>query len=140
MQLVPYRIHNHAVVAEPQWDSPQTRALVVRACYDCHSDQATEPWYSKVAPASWLVAYDANGGRNKLNFSEWDARQAREARDVVEVIEEGSMPPGRYTWFGLHRDSKLTPTEQNALIAGLQATLGNSTAGDSSGKGSGPGR
>ena len=136
MQLVPYRIHNRAVVAEPQWDSPQTRELAVRACYNCHSNQTVEPWYSKVAPVSWLLTKHVNDGRDNLNFSEWDARQARRAREAIETIEEGSMPPGYYTWFGLHRESKLTPAEQAALIAGLQATLGNSTSGDSSGKGS----
>ena len=121
MQLVPYRIHNPAVVAEPNWDSPQTRELAARACYNCHSNQTVGPWYSKLAPVSWLLTKDVNDGRDKLNFSEWDSRQAREMRDAIETIEEGSMPPSYYTWFGLHREAKLTPDEEAALIAGLQA-------------------
>jgi Haem-binding domain len=129
MQLVPYRIHNPAVVAEPKWDSPQTRALAVRACYNCHSNQTVEPWYSKVAPLSWWLTNHVEGGRNALNFSEWTSRQARRGRDAIQTIQRGSMPPSSYTWFGLHRDAKLTPDEQAALIAGLQATFANSTTG-----------
>ena len=121
MQLVPYRIHNPAVVAEPNWPNPQTRELAVRACYNCHSNQTVEPWYSKIAPVSWVLTNHVNDGRDQLNFSEWDARQARQMRDAVETIEEGSMPPSYYTWFGLHRDAKLTPEEEATLIAGLQA-------------------
>ena len=121
MQLVPYRIHNPAVVAEPNWPNPQTRELAVRACYNCHSNQTVEPWYSKIAPVSWVLTNHVNDGREELNFSEWDARQARQMRDAVESIEEGSMPPSYYTWFGLHRDAKLTPEEEATLIAGLQA-------------------
>jgi len=109
------------VVAEPVWPNPQTRELAVRACYNCHSNQTVEPWYSKIAPVSWVLTNHVNEGRDELNFSEWDSRQAREMRDAVESIEEGSMPPGYYTWFGLHRDAKLTADEQATLIAGLQA-------------------
>lgn len=60
IQLVPYgRDHtNPPVVAEPAWDSPATRALFVRACADCHSNQTVWPWYSHVAPVAWLVAHD----------------------------------------------------------------------------------
>ena len=73
IQLIPYgRDHtNPAVVAEPAWDLPETRALAVRACFDCHSNETIWPWYSNVAPISWLVQRDVDEGREKLNFSEW---------------------------------------------------------------------
>ncbi|MCX7782465.1 MAG: heme-binding domain-containing protein, partial [Meiothermus sp.] len=73
IQLVPYgRDHqNPPVVAEPPWDSPQTRALFVRACADCHSNQTRWPWYSHIAPVSWLVQRDVEEGRSKLNLSLW---------------------------------------------------------------------
>jgi hypothetical protein len=53
IQVVPYgRSHtNPPVQSEPKWDSPQTRALAVRACYDCHSNETTWPWYTNVAPS-----------------------------------------------------------------------------------------
>ena len=56
IQLVPYG-HNRSnppVTGEPAWDSPQTRAYAKQACFDCHSNETIWPWYSYVAPASWL--------------------------------------------------------------------------------------
>ena len=60
IQFVPYgRDHtNPPVIAEPAWDSPQTRALFFRACADCHSNETKWPWYSTIAPASWLITRD----------------------------------------------------------------------------------
>jgi len=122
LQLVPYgRDHsNPAVVTEPQWDSLQTRKLAARACFDCHSNETHWPWYSNVAPVSWLVQRDVQEGRRRLNFSEWNQPQ-RATNEVGEVINEGEMPP----WFylPLHASARLTPAEKQALVAGLEKTL-----------------
>ena len=123
IQFVPFG-HEHTnppVAKEPAWDSPQTRDLVRRACFDCHSNETTWPWYSNVAPVSWLVQRDVNGGRSHLNFSEWDHPQ-RHAKDVAEQVKEGDMPP----WFYLpmHPNAKLSDAEKSALIAGAEKTLG----------------
>jgi mono/diheme cytochrome c family protein len=124
-QLVPYgRSHtNPPVKAEPQWSSPQTRALAVKACFDCHSNETTWPWYSNVAPVSWLVQSDVSGGRSALNFSDWN-RAHEGAGDVIEAVSGGSMPPWYYTIE--HPEAKLSATEKQALMAGLAATLRNS--------------
>ncbi len=123
LQVVPYgRAHdNPAVVSEPPWDSPRTRELAVRACFDCHSNETAWPWYSNVAPVSWLVQHHTEEGRGVLNFSRWDVPQ-REAREAAEQVQEGEMPPPYYT--PLHPSGRLTASEQAELIAGLQATLG----------------
>ena len=71
MQLVPYRVSNPPVRREPTWDSPRTRELAVRACYDCHSNEVVTPWYGKVAPVSWWLATHVADGRAALNFSDW---------------------------------------------------------------------
>ncbi len=41
LQVVPFgrMPSNPPVTREPAWDSPQTRALAVRACFDCHSNE-----------------------------------------------------------------------------------------------------
>ena len=72
IQLVPYgRNHtNPPVGTEPNWISDQARAVTVRACYDCHSNETTWPWYSNVAPISWLIQRDVEEGRGIINFSE----------------------------------------------------------------------
>ena len=118
IQLVPYgRAHSNLQVRlEPQWDSPQTRELARRACYDCHSNETIWPWYSNVAPMSWLVRNDVEEGRHELNFSEWN-RDSGEADDALETIEEGSMPPRQYTI--IHRDARLTDDEAQTLIDAL---------------------
>ncbi len=123
-QLVPYgRSHaNPPVRAEPAWDSPRTRELAVRACYDCHSNATYWPWYSGVAPVSWLVQHDVDEGRRELNFSEWDQPQ-REARKAAETVREGKMP--RWYYVLLHPSASLSAEERQALIGGLQATLGS---------------
>jgi hypothetical protein len=124
IQLVPYRVTNHPVTAEPKWDSPQTRALVVAACYDCHSNETKTPWYGKIAPVSWWLTNHVNDGRASVNYSEWDKPQGEGARNSAETVREGSMPPSYYTWFGLHSKAKLTSAQRAALEAGLIKTFG----------------
>ena len=123
VQAVPYgRNHsNPPVTMEPKWDSPQTRAIAARACFDCHSNLTKWRWYSNVAPASWLVQRDVDSGRNSFNFSEWNRPQDVGAGDLVEAIQGGSMPPWFYTL--LHSNASLSAAEKDALIRGLQATL-----------------
>src|SRR5689334_11124590 len=103
LQLVPIPHDNPPVTQEPNWDSPQTRALAQRACFDCHSNETVWPWYSYVAPVSWLVVHDTLDGRRELNFSEWGVPQSngREPREVKpdkiqREIASGSMPPRIY--------------------------------------------
>ncbi len=122
IQFVPYgRDHtNPPVSAEPNWDRPRTRALAADACFDCHSNLTDWPWYTNVAPMSWLVQRDVDQGRSTLNFTEWDRPQA-EVDEVFEVISDGEMPPWNYTLT--HRDARLSDAERRELIDGLRATF-----------------
>jgi len=119
IQFVPYgRDHNNPPVsAEPNWDSPETRDLAQRACFDCHSNETVWPWYSNIAPVSWLVQHDVNEGRQVLNFSTWD-RPQHEAGEAWEVVRSGYMPPSYYVM--MHPDANLTPDETSALAEGLR--------------------
>ena len=85
IQLVPYgRDHtNPRVIAEPTWDSAKTRATAVIACFDCHSNETKWPWYSNIAPMSWLVQRDVDEGREHMNLSEWTPGQGSEAAEKV---------------------------------------------------------
>jgi cytochrome c551/c552 len=122
VQLVPLpaRGHNPAVVAEPNWDSPQTQALVKRACFDCHSNETVWPWYSYVAPVSWLIYNDVVEGRSRMNFSMWDTK-SRPVNELVGEIEEGGMPPGKYLL--MHPSARLTAAEKQQLITGITNSL-----------------
>ena len=123
IQFVPYgpAHDNPKVTQEPDWDTPFTRELAQRACFDCHSNETKWPWYSWVAPFSWLVQHDVEEGREHLNFSEWDKEQ-KHADEAAHEVEEGEMPLPYYTW--LHGDAKLDDKERANLIRGLKATFG----------------
>ncbi len=123
IQLVPYGVDNPSARDEPAWDSPQTRELAVRACYDCHSNETKVLWFEKVAPVKWYVANHVEEGRAALNFSEWSTNAGEAADEAQDAVEEGGMPPSYYTYLGLHKDSKLTPAETKALISGLEKTI-----------------
>lgn len=122
VQLVPYgRNHsNPPVVREPNWDRASTRQLAVRACFDCHSNETEWPWYSNVAPISWLVQRDVDDGRRALDFSEWQ-RTYPEAGESAETVLEGKMPLKIYLLT--HPDARLSPGDTSALVDGLRATL-----------------
>lgn len=124
-QVVPYgRDHsNPPVTGEPAWATPETRDLMVRACFDCHSNEVTWPWYSNIAPASWATVDHVNEGRDAVNYSEWD-RPQDEGDETLKEIKKGSMPPPHYTLFGLHSDAKLTTEEMSTLLEGLSRTPG----------------
>lgn len=108
---------------EPEWATPETRELVVRACYACHSNEVDYPAYSRVAPFSWTVQGHINSGRRAVNYSDFAANPA-EGDATVKVTEDRSMPPGYYTLFGLNDHARLTDAELRTLIEGLRATPG----------------
>ena len=128
LQLVPYgRAHNNPpVVAEPNWDSPQTRELAQRACFDCHSNETTWPWYTNIAPVSWLTQRHVIEGREHLNFSDWNQSHEghedgdHEAEEMGETVLEGEMPIRNYLLT--HPEARLTDAERAALADGLAAT------------------
>ena len=124
VQFVPSgRNHsNPPVLAEPAWNNAQTRTLFFQACGDCHSNQTTWPWYSNLAPVSWLVQRDVEEGRREFNVSEW-GRPKNKADEAAETLQKGSMPP----WFyiALHPSAKLSSSERQEFIAGLIATFGS---------------
>jgi hypothetical protein len=122
IQFIPYGRDHSAppVTAEPAWDSAETRALAQAACFDCHSNETEWPWYTSVAPMSWLTQHDVDEGRATLNFSEWDRPQPG-ADEMGEVLAEGEMPPWYYAL--LHSGARLSDQERQRLIDGLRATF-----------------
>lgn len=126
IQFVPVERDNPPVISEPNWDSPQTRALAQRACFDCHSNETVWPWYSYIAPISWMISRHVEDGRAVLNFSDWDnvRGEARDPEEIAEVIYEGYMPLPNYV--RLHPSADLTQAEREQLVRGLQATLASS--------------
>ena len=97
---------------------PPQIALLRAACYDCHSYETKWPWYSRIAPVSWLVVGDVNDGRERLNFSEWPhalpERAAKRLGRVSEELDYKEMPPAKYTL--IHAGARLTDDQRQELI------------------------
>lgn len=131
IQLIPIDRTNPPTTCEIQWDSAETRALAVDACYDCHSNETNWTWYSKIALVSWQVANHVVEGREYLNFSEWDLQRNPErlTEEFAEVILDDEMPTWDYRL--IHSEAKLTDDEKQQLIDGFSQTVaknGNSCA------------
>jgi len=120
IQLIPYgRDHtNPPAGRQIRWDSPRTETLMTDACMDCHSNLTKWPWYSNVAPVSWLVQHDVDEGRRRLNLSTGEV----ELDELIETIREGSMPPLQYK--PAHPGARLSSQDKEDLIRGLEATFG----------------
>ena len=114
IQFIPVTRSNPAVVSD--FDGPsEVKAILQRSCYDCHSHETEWPWYSHVAPASWLVARDVKEGREHLNFSNWEPlKEIIWFRSMIyRQIASGQMPPKSY--LTIHSGAKVTDEELAAL-------------------------
>jgi len=95
----------------------------MRSCYNCHSSATVWPWYSHVAPVSWLVASDVNRARGHINFQDWEAQiNEQEGKEhlglICKLIRNGSMPPAEYRV--MHEDSYISPEETSTVCAWSQ--------------------
>lgn len=124
IQFIPYgKNHvNPPVVSEPKWDSPRTKELFTNACANCHSNQTTYPWYSNIAPLSWLIEHDVQEGRAILNVSVWGIQKKNEGNEAAKEVREGEMPPLYY--LPTHPEAKLSESQKQELIGGLEKTFG----------------
>lgn len=91
--------------------------MLVRSCGDCHSNTTKWPWYSKIAPASWVIADDVFLGRRHLNFSEWGTysqkKMGKKLYQIAEVAGDSSMPLTLYLL--MHKEAKLSSGERKML-------------------------
>ena len=116
IQFVPVNRANPPVESEAPAPA-SVRAILRRSCYDCHSNETVWPWYSRIAPVSWLLARDVREGRRELNFSTWNQmtpeRKAKKLNKSWKEIERGEMP----MWFylPLHPSARLSPADRNIL-------------------------
>src|SRR3954454_5848325 len=134
-QAVPYgRSHgNPRPTRSARFATLSDKRLFAAACGDCHSDRTRWPWYSNVAPMSWLVQNDVEGGRNNLNVSEWDKPQP-DLSEVIGQVKGGGMPPLQYKL--IHSGARLSKAERSELVAALMRLYRRDppTVGGSSGR------
>ena len=100
-------------------------ATLRRACYDCHSNRTRWPWYSRVAPVSWMVVHDVDLGRKELNFSEWDGYFPRTRKHKLEwmqrALRDQIMPPWSYRL--MHPEARLSDADRARLQLWIAAEL-----------------
>lgn len=116
IQLYPAKRDNPPVDADLAAPA-EVKAILRRACYDCHSNETHWPWYAYVAPVSWLVTSDVEAGRKQLNFSSWGGYSAKKRRTKAETmldqITDKEMPLPKY--LHLHADAKLSAADVETL-------------------------
>ena len=122
IQLVPYgRDHTNPLpTKQVALATAAQRGLFRAACQDCHSYDTDWLWYTNVAPVSWLVQSDVDGGRERLNLSTWDRPQP-DLGEVVEQIQGGEMPPWQYWISPYHWNARLSASEKRQLVTGFTA-------------------
>jgi hypothetical protein len=115
IQFIPIERTNPPVQSDI--DAPSdVKAILKKACYDCHSNETNWVWYTKVAPMSFLAVKDVNDGRKHLNFSEWGLYTNKTEKmmdEIWEEVREEKMPPWQYRI--VHSEAKLTQEEKNIL-------------------------
>ncbi len=126
IQLVPYgRSHtNPPAEREPAWDRPATREYFFRLCKNCHSNETVWPWYSHVAPASWMVQQDVDEARRLFNVTEW-GRPKNKGDEAAGELRDHEMPPFFYRL--VQPETRLTATERDEFLQGLIRTFGDKT-------------
>lgn len=110
----------HAVVPV----DPAVANVLNRSCSDCHSNSTSWPWYSRVAPVSWLIVSDVNRGRHAMNLSDWaDYSTSQQSELLHEVCMEaaaGEMPQSTYRL--IHRDARLSEGDRQNLCSWAYST------------------
>lgn len=117
VQIVPVARVNPTERGQPPAPR-EVQAVLQRACYDCHSNETRWPWYSRVAPVSFLIARDVTEGRSELNFSTWsqynERRKTRKLKEIAEQVEKGKMP--QWYYVSLHPEAKLSAADRELII------------------------
>jgi hypothetical protein len=116
LQFVPVDMTNPPVESDISAAEP-VKAILKRACYDCHSNETVWPWYRNIAPVSFLIEKDVKHGREEMNFSTWNRYNEKQKKhlkhEIWEEIEESEMPPLIYTL--MHWDARLKKEDKEQL-------------------------
>ena len=105
----------------------EVKRILKTSCYNCHSHETVYPWYSYVAPVSWLVEHDVNEAREELNFSTWNSytekKKKKKIEEIWEEIEEDEMP----LWFYeiVHPESRLSEKDTEVIKKWTDSYLSN---------------
>jgi hypothetical protein len=92
---------------------PQVVRTIERSCQNCHSEKTEWPWYSYVAPMSWMIENDVQRGRSHMNLSRWNGYNPEEQQEILSkmsvLVRNREMPLPRYLL--LHPEAKLSDAD-----------------------------
>ena len=105
----------------------EVQKILTQACFDCHSDQTTYPWYNSITPVNYWLNSHVNGGKSHLDVSKWSTysvkRKAHKLEELIEEVGEGEMPLASYKLT--HASADLTNDQIEALIHWAQREIFN---------------
>jgi len=74
--------------------------ILKNSCYDCHSNETKYPWYHNVAPVSWMMSSNIEGGRKALDFSNWASIdkqvKLKRLKRAKQLVNNEMMPKSEY--------------------------------------------
>ena len=99
------------------------KAILGKACNDCHSNNTRYPWYSNIQPVDWWMTGHITKGKKGMNLDEYTNKRLRyqyhKMEDLIEQVKEGDMPLDSYTW--IHKNAILSTDEKQKVLDWAQA-------------------
>ncbi|HYM93354.1 MAG TPA: heme-binding domain-containing protein [Chitinophagaceae bacterium] len=106
------------------------QSIFQNACYDCHSNNTSYPWYSNIQPVAWMMARHIKKGKAKLNFNEFGKnsirKQISKLKEIYNQVKDDEMPLSSYKL--MHKKARLSQQKKMLLINWLQATADSLSA------------
>lgn len=100
----------------------EVHQILIKKCYDCHSNSTVYPWYNNIQPVGWWLAAHVDEGKEELNFSEFKTYPEKKAthkmEELSEAVNEGWMPLDSYLW--IHGDAKISEADKTAINAWIK--------------------
>ena len=123
IQFIPINKTNPIITQDIQAPA-EVKSILRNSCYNCHSNETKWPWYSELAPVSWMIVNDVNDARKKLNFSSWDKisfeKKEELKKDIWDEVRQDEMPLSLYLY--LHPDAKLDLSQKNMIKKWITGT------------------
>jgi len=103
----------------------EVMSILKKSCYDCHSNQTQWPWYSEIAPISFVVSSHVKKARKAINFSSYNTmdlalKQQRLKRAIMTVENERMALP---SYVSAHKEAKLSKAQKVLLTQWFKSQI-----------------
>jgi hypothetical protein len=103
-------------------------AMLNRSCMNCHSNETHWPWYTRVAPVSWMVSKDVENARKVMNLSRWSSQNGRRPELAIATLtaacsglQTGRMPKWNYVL--MHPEARISKAEADQFCVWSQGEI-----------------